>query len=78
MGTHLIALRESFLMNTNMTGFRRFSKNFAFSLHSTKVTSAAEGLKDRISCELTLRAKQCSEVTVKTAGAETLGSKCSS
>ena len=30
MGTHLRALRESYPMNTNMTGFRCFSKIFAF------------------------------------------------
>ena len=30
MGTHLRVLSESFQMNTNMTGFRRFSKIFAF------------------------------------------------
>ena len=30
MGTYLIALSESFLMNTNMTGFRWFSEIFAF------------------------------------------------
>ena len=29
MGTHLRALSESFLMNTNMTGFGWFSKLFA-------------------------------------------------
>ena len=27
MGTHLRVLNESYPMNTNMTGFRRFSKN---------------------------------------------------
>ena len=32
MGTHLKVLIESFQMNTNMTGFKFFSKNFA-SLH---------------------------------------------
>ena len=31
VGTHLRELRESFPMNTNMTGFRWFSKNFVFS-----------------------------------------------
>ena len=30
MGTHLRVLSESFQMNTNMTGFRWFSKIFAF------------------------------------------------
>ena len=29
MGTHLRVLRESFSMNTNMAGFRCFSKIFA-------------------------------------------------
>ena len=29
MGTHLRVLSESYVMNTNMTGFRRSSKNFA-------------------------------------------------
>ena len=32
MGTHLIALRESYPMNTNMTGFRWFSR-ISVSLH---------------------------------------------
>ena len=31
MGTHLSVLSESFPMNTNMTVFQWFSKNFAFS-----------------------------------------------
>ena len=30
MGTHLKVLSESYLMNTNMTGFRWFSKIFAY------------------------------------------------
>ena len=30
MGTHLRVLSESFLMSTNMTGFRCFSELFAF------------------------------------------------
>ena len=30
MGTHLRVLSKSYLMNTNMTGFRCFSKIFAF------------------------------------------------
>ena len=30
MGTHLRVLGEKFPMNTNMTGFRWFSKIFAF------------------------------------------------
>ena len=29
MGTHLTVLSESFPLNTNMTGFRWFSKNLA-------------------------------------------------
>ena len=45
MGTHLRVLSESYPINTNMTGFRWFSYFFAFSVHWTKVTSAAEGLK---------------------------------
>ena len=30
MGTHLVMLSERYPMNTNMTGFRWFSKSFAF------------------------------------------------
>ena len=30
MGTHLRVLSESYLMNTNMTGFRLFSKIVAY------------------------------------------------
>ena len=41
MGTHLRVLSESYLMSTNMTAFRWFTKI----LHSwTKVASALEGL----------------------------------
>ena len=44
MGIHLRELSESFPMNTNMTGFRRFSKVFALLVIWTKVASALEGL----------------------------------
>ena len=45
IGTHLRALDESYLMSTNITGFRWFSQIFAL---WTKVTSALEGLKHGI------------------------------
>ena len=41
MGTHLRVLSESYQMNTNMTGFGWFSKNFE---SGKKVASALEGL----------------------------------
>ena len=47
MGTHLRVLGESYQMNTNMTGFRWFSKIFASLLGLCaldKVASALEGL----------------------------------
>ena len=40
--THLRVLSESYPMNTNMTGFKRFS--FIFALES-EVASALEGLR---------------------------------
>ena len=43
MGTHLSALSESYPIDTNMTGFRGFSKFFVLEL-GTKVASALEGL----------------------------------
>ena len=39
-GTHMVVLSESFLMSTNMTGFRWFSKIFAILC----LASALEGL----------------------------------
>ena len=44
MGTHLRALSESYLMNTNMIRFRWFSYIFVFLLHWAKETPASEGL----------------------------------
>ena len=44
MGTHLRVLSESSPMNTNITGFRWFSKIFASLSFWTKVASALEGL----------------------------------
>ena len=44
MGTHLIVLCESFLMNTNKTGFQWFSKIFSILVLWTKIASALEGL----------------------------------
>ena len=43
MGTHLTVLGESYPMNTNMTGFKWFSKNCILVLW-TKEASALEGL----------------------------------
>ena len=45
MGIHLKVLVESYPMNTNMTGFRWFSKLFTFFLQWTKVASAGKGLR---------------------------------
>ena len=44
MGTHLRVLSESHTMNTNMTGFRWFSKNSCVLVLWTNVASALEGL----------------------------------
>ena len=44
MGTHLRVLSESFPMNTNMTGFRWFSKNLCTCVLWTKEASTWEGL----------------------------------
>ena len=44
MGTHLRVLGESFLMNTNMTGFRWSFKDLCFRVLWMKVASALEGL----------------------------------
>ena len=44
MGTHLRVLSESYPMNTNMTGFRWFSKLFASLCFVMKVVFALEGL----------------------------------
>ena len=43
-GTHLKVLDESYPMNTNMTGFRWFSKNICVFVLLAKVVSALEGL----------------------------------
>ena len=58
MGTHLKVLRKSYPMNTNMTGFRRFSIIFAslcfrrIVVFWTKVASALEGLIYGHNCAL--------------------------
>ena len=45
MDTYLIGLSKSFPMNTNMAGFKSFSKLFAFlCLNLIKVASALKGL----------------------------------
>ena len=44
MGTHLRVLIKSYPMNTNMTGFRWFSKIFCLFVLWTKVASAVVGL----------------------------------
>ena len=45
MGTHLRVLLKSYPMNTNMTGFRCFSKLFTWlAVHWMKVASALGGL----------------------------------
>ena len=43
MGTHLIALSKSYPMNTNMTRVKIIFIFFAFSVHQTRATSAAQG-----------------------------------
>ena len=45
MGTHMRVLSESFPMNTNMTGFRWFSKKDCILVIWKKVASALEGLR---------------------------------
>ena len=45
-GPHLRVLSESFPMNTNMTGFGRFSKNLCVLALGTKVASALEGISN--------------------------------
>ena len=44
MGTRLRVLSESYLMNTNMTGFRCFKKKLVL-VPRKKVASALEGLR---------------------------------
>ena len=44
MGTHLTVLSKSYPMNTNMTGFRWFSKIFASLCFGSKAASAFKGL----------------------------------
>ena len=44
MGTHLRELSESVSMNTNMTGFRCFSKNVVSLCFGERVTPGKEGL----------------------------------
>ena len=43
-GTSLRVLSESYPMNTNLTGFRWFSKTLCIHVLGTKVTSTYEGL----------------------------------
>ena len=45
MGTHMKVLSESYLMSTNMTGVRGFSKNICVLVLCTKEASALEGFK---------------------------------
>ena len=45
MGTHLRVLSESYLMSTNLIGFRWFLKIFASLCSWMKVASALEGLR---------------------------------
>ena len=44
MGTHLRVLSKSILMNTNMTGFRWFTKNVWVLVLWMRVALALEGL----------------------------------
>ena len=44
MGTHLKVLCKTFSINTNMTGFKCFSKTFASLCFGWKLASALEGL----------------------------------
>ena len=43
MGTHMRVLNKSYPMNTNMIGFRWFSKNLCVLVLWMKVASAFEG-----------------------------------
>ena len=45
MGTHLRVLHESCPMDTNMTGFKCFSKIFVFFVLRTKVATSLKGLR---------------------------------
>ena len=45
MGTHLRVLSKNYPMNTNMTGFRWFSKFFCVLVLWSKVASAFGGVK---------------------------------
>ena len=46
MGTHLRVISKSYSMNTNMTGFRGFSKVFTSFCFGPKVVTALVGLID--------------------------------
>ena len=48
MGTHLRELSESYLMNTNMTGFIWFSEIFTSLCSDKSIVSALEGLKEQL------------------------------
>ena len=48
----MLALNESFPMNTNMMGFRWFPKIFASFVLRTKVASALEGLNQWLPMDL--------------------------
>ena len=54
MGTHMTVLRESLLMNTNMTGFRWFLKSLCIRVLCTKVASAMGGLGEEVCLSILL------------------------
>ena len=51
MGTHLRVLSESYLMNTNMIGFRQFSKIFVSALEGITLFTSVANLYNRMQKE---------------------------
>ena len=52
MGTHLRVLSESYPMNTNMTGFRWFTKKLRSCVLWSNVASALQGLSIIVSDDI--------------------------
>ena len=55
MGTHLIGLGKSFPMNTNMAGFKSFSKKICFLVSLMKVASALKGFSVKYTCNILMK-----------------------
>ena len=62
MGTHLKGLNKSFPMNTNMAGFKRFSKLSAF-LYFNESTLSIQGVKSMNCISYILLALSTDEMT---------------